>query len=484
MNSETTSPFLLPLDDAARLRLADVHGHTLAPYRLSVALPASYLAKRRHRYPLVLILDACDAYGSAVEMSRLMTQTKEIRDCIIIGIETPADAGVAALAGYITDTLLPWCRAHYRIAPEPAAVFSAHAGRATALAHACSTDGLRAIGEQPRAAGAGGLLPALVQGLRDVFGTGHEYGSEITVLQQPLLMHALTALAPLLRRLRAKPAHDAAPNPHLLWSERLQRNFEIFAVLPPSAATQPQRRYPALFVLDANIEFATVAETAARLAASGETAEIAVIGIGVPRAEGATEFGFRRFEEFSPPADGYDFGDALGRIFRSLFALRGQDARLRIGQAPGFYSFVTAELLPQLAAQLPLDTQRLGLLGHSAGGTFAGYALAQADSPFRDYAGISPGIGISGNWLTRCATRVSAQAQKVFLCIGSEENSNRFNRIAGIPDTHAYAQQLRAQAGLRVHYHCFEGETHSSVYAVAVTQALMQFYSRNPMEAA
>ena len=483
MNSEPATPFVLSLQEASRRRLADVHGHVLTPYRLNVALPASYAAKRRRRYPLVLLFDACDIYGSAVEMNRLMAETREIRDCIVIGIESPGDTGVDALARYVTGTLLPWCRAHYRVAAEPAAVFSAHVGRAAALAQICGESVLRTIGEQTRTAGAGGLVPALVQGLRDAFGTGHEYGREVTVMQQPVLMHALTALAPLLRHLRAKPSHEAPPNPHLLWSERLQRNFEVFAVLPTSAATQPQRRYPALFVLDANIEFATVSEIAARLAASGETEEIAVIGIGAPRAEGHMEFAFRRFEEFSPPAEGYDFGDALGRIFRSLFALRGQDARLRIGQAPGFHAFVTAELLPQLTAQLPLDPQRLGLLGHSAGGCFVGYALAQADSPFRDYAGVSPGIGISGSWLMRCASTVSKQARQVFLCIGSEENTNLFNQIAGIPDTPDYAARLQTQPGLQVHYHCFEGETHSSVYAVAATRALMQFYSRNAAEA-
>lgn len=481
MNSEPATPFVLSLQEASRQRLADVHGHVLAPYRLSFALPASYSAKRRRHYPLVLLFDACDAYGSAVEMSRLMTQTKEIRDCIVVGIESPADAGVDTLARYVTGTLLPWCRAHYRVAAEPAAVFSAHVGRAAALAQACSETAVRAIGEQTRAAGAGGLVPALVQGLRDAFGTGHEYGREVIVMQQPLLMRAMTALAPLLRRLRAKPSHDAPANPHLIWSERMQRNFEVFAVLPPSAAAQPQRRYPALLVLDANIEFATVAETAARMAASGETEEVAVIGIGVPRAEGATEFAFRRFEEFSPPAEDYDFGDPLGRIFRSLFALRGQDARLRIGQAPGFHAFLTAELLPQLAAQLPLDTQRLGLLGHSAGGCYVGYEMAQADSPFRDYAGVSPGIGISGSWLMRGTRTVSKQARQVFLCIGSEEKTNLFNRIAGIPETADYAVRLQAQHGLRVRYHCYEGETHSSVYAIATTQALMQFYSRAPV---
>lgn len=484
MNSEIRSPFVLNLRDAARQRLADISSHVLAPWRLSVALPASYSGKSKQQYPLLLLFDACDLYGSAVEMSRLMSQTREIRDCIVVGIELPVDSSTESVARYITETLLPWCRSNYRTAQEPAAVFSAQPDRATALVHACGETVLRRIGPQTNAADPATLVPALVRGLFDTYATGHEYGSEVTVMQNSLLMRVMSGLMPLFRHLRAKHATETQPNPHLLWSERLQRNFEIFTALPATAAAHPERRYPALVVLDANIEFSTVAEIAARLAAAGHTEEIAVIGIGVPRTEGVKEFGFRRFEEFSPPADGYDFNDPLGRIFRSLFAARGQDARLRIGQAPDFHAFIAQELLPLLQRQVPLDPERCDILGHSAGGTFVGYALAQADSPFRHYAGISPGIGISGSWLLRNKTPTATRAQRVYLCIGSAEQSNLFNQIAGIPDTSAYAEKLRADKRLQVQYRCLDGDTHSSVYAGAVTQALTFFYARPAGDAA
>src|SRR3954452_12170979 len=83
---------------------------------------------------------------------------------------------------------------------------------------------------------------------------------------------------------------------------------------------------PALLVLDASIEYSIVAETAARLAAAGLIPPIAVVGMGVPRREGTQAAALRRFEEFAPPADGYAYDDDLGRIFRSLFALVGEEA--------------------------------------------------------------------------------------------------------------------------------------------------------------
>jgi predicted alpha/beta superfamily hydrolase len=207
--------------------------------------------------------------------------------------------------------------------------------------------------------------------------------------------------------------------------------------------------------------------------------ETIVVGVGVPRAEGHLEFGLRRFEEFSPPADGYAFDDDLGRIFRSLFAVGGQDARKRLGLAPAFYGFLRDELVPQLLRQLPIDADSIGLLGHSAGGTFVGYALYQPDSPFRHYVGVSPGVGISGSWLMRCmdAQTLSRRASTTHFSLGSAEKKNAFNRIAGIPDTRAWVEQLRTR-GLDVHYDCFDDETHSSVFPIAIHCALNKVFHR------
>src|SRR3546814_10857240 len=57
-----------------------------------IALPASYTAAkaRKRRYPLLVVFDAQMCFGSAVEMSRLMSETEEIHDCIIAGIDTVA----------------------------------------------------------------------------------------------------------------------------------------------------------------------------------------------------------------------------------------------------------------------------------------------------------------------------------------------------------------------------------------------------------
>ncbi|HKY93425.1 MAG TPA: alpha/beta hydrolase-fold protein, partial [Nevskiaceae bacterium] len=324
---------------------------------------------------------------------------------------------------------------------------------------------------------AAALGTSLTGQLRSFLNTGVAYGHNVTPLRHAPVMHVLNALAPVFAR-KQKPV-VTAPTPYLVHSKHLERAFEIFVSLPASFAPGSPRRYPALFALDATIEFSTVAEAAASLAAAGEIPELIVIGVGVPRSEGPVRFGFRRFEEFFPPADGYAYDDALGRILRSLYAVIGQDARQHLGRAPAFLSFLADELLPRMIEQFPIDTAELGVLGHSAGGAFAGYALSQARSPFRHYIAVSPGIGISGSWLMRnpiMPPSFDARPVQVFASIGGLEPTNLFNRIAGIHDTEAFAARLKGLPNLTVRTRCFEDETHSSTFPRAVVAGLRCVY--------
>ncbi len=556
MTSEKKPLFVL-CPDATADRLAGVERHAIeaggALRQLCVALPKSYEASRRGRYPLLFVLDAEGLFGSAVEMSRLMSDTSENRECIVVGLPGLGGDGSAEAAGrlaaMIGGEILAWCRERYRIEEGEVALYGCNAAAVVVLQAllggvegisrfiagehdlARASAVLRRFRELPVKPGVGrklsltatgrageldwqefgkavskaaggaavsvrwqaGLgastlaMPALLDGLRSLWGTSKNYGDNVIPMSKRAVSGLLELASPLFRRLRRRPltAFDPA-NRQLLRAENMARNFEIFVSLPASYAPASLRRYPALLVLDANIEFSTVAEATARMAAAGEIAETLVIGIGTPRSEGPMEFAFRRFEEFSPPAPrGYAYGDDLGCVFRSLFAVRGQDARRRLGRAPEFFRFIVDDLLPLLQRQLPVDAGDLGLLGHSAGGTFVGYTLYRPDSPFRRYFAVSPGVGISDSWLLNHAQRgdMAPRAEVAVLTLGSLERGNAFNRMAGIDRTEEWGQRLREQRpALDLRCECLEGETHSSVYPRAVALSLRAGYAvANPV---
>ncbi|MES2490405.1 MAG: alpha/beta hydrolase-fold protein [Pseudomonadota bacterium] len=487
--SLSTSRFSISLRDVTSKRLAGVDCHELktsdgtTTHQISVAVPASYAEKPKRRYSLVVLINACDVFGSAVEMSRLMAQTREIEECIVVCLQTPIVSAdnVRHHSAFITSQLLSWCRDNYRVASGLARLFSGLAGTAEAVVRNVGADALQALPSAGDKLNESDPVLMLVNGLRRHLGTGHQYGSELLPLGNPFLSNVLGALRPLFNRLRSGSAAAATSSEYVIRAQQMKRDFEVFAVLPASVAVSSSRRYSTLLVLDANIELSTVAEAAARMARHGEIEEIMVIGIGIPRSEGIIEFGFRRFEEFAPPPDGYRFDDRLGRIFRSLFATRGQDARQCIGKASQLYSFLIDELLPTLMQQLPIDENKLGILGHSAGGTFATYTLCQERSPFRNYAIISPGVGMSGSWLMRdsqASRPLASGARQAFFAVGGDEITNHFCQVAGIPETEALSCQVKKQQpGMKVHFQYFEGETHSTIYPRAVAEALRSIYS-------
>lgn len=479
MTSDAPARFVIDLHAAACERLAQVECITLitagsaTPCQVAVGLPLSY-GQRRRRYPLVIVFDAAAMAGSVIEMSRLMTDTKEVRACIVVAVRTPTPALLAlpGMSALLIEPLLDALTRRYRIDDRLVTVFAGGDGAAVPALEAAADARLRVFGQSEHG------VPAFVDALRTTLATGVEYGRGMPALRRRLWTPVLRLLSPLMRRaMRPAAQPPALAARHRLRSEVLDRDFEIFASLPDEA--RPERPVPALFVLDASIEFSIVAEAARNLAAAGLIPPIAVIGVGVPRAEGHYGFAFRRFEEFSPPLDGYDCDDDLGSIFRALFALRGEDARARLGRAPGMLAFLADELLPAIR-HLPIDGDALGLLGHSAGGTFVGYALHRPQSPFRDYIGVSPGIAISGDWLLRALPTPSAEAppRTARFVIGGEEKTNAFNIIAGIPRTRTYVEHLRAR-GVDVRYACHDGETHSSVYPRAVEEALRSVYAQS-----
>ncbi|WP_428312327.1 alpha/beta hydrolase-fold protein [Hydrocarboniphaga sp.] len=525
--------------DEAVLRLDRTEAVMVAGRRCLVAMPAAYARKPRRSFPLVLTLDADGAIGSAIEIARLMTDTGEVRDSLVVGlrVEQADRLDVPAFARFLADTLLPALRQRYRVADGAVALSdTALEGRAALLLLMQSPPGIdhyivgnpdgvfartlldttpaqarstakrslslsgagaapldlaerigRAFGSSLRVnvqgfdsvSAAGAVVPALAFGLFKALPTGKEYAQGITVLGQPLLVRTLELLVPLLRRFAPAPAPRV--DTRYLWrAERMERDFEVFISLPPELVTDGSRRYPLLVALDANIEFATVAETAARLARAGQVQDLIVVGIGTPRAEGHVAFGYRRFEELSPPLGTYRLQDSLGRVFRALYAMRGREAAERLGRAPAFFDFITQDLLPALALKLPVDPERLGLLGHSAAGTFTGYALRQPHSPFRRYASISPGVAISGDWLLQQDWRdPQIPPSQLVAVLGEAEKTNAFNLCAGIPNTEAFAARVALNPAIKVSTACFADETHSSVFPLACANALLTLYPRD-----
>lgn len=525
-------PYIIDTAEAARIRFPHLESNIVRGAQQSdsisvtIGLPLSYHRNKRRRYPLLVLSDGNDLLGSAIEMVRVLAATREARECIVVSHDdawlAPADADAQATR---LVRIVDLCGERFRVARGEVAVFASGRGMASArrlltrqpraidrwivlddgsdqgdwLALAAQTSkgrtriawtGARlpddralvstAFKRVPEAAREGLCVPALTHGIRTLWGTSHQYGEDMMPLSRPWVARAVTLAKPLIRWLRAPHALAEAGvhNRHVLRSDILDRDFEIFVNLPHRVQKEGAT-LPMVIALDANSTWSCVAETASRMARAGEIEDVIVVGIGVPRAEGDIAFGLRRFEELSPPAGPEAFESALGRFFLSIFALFGRDARAHFGLAPQFHRFLVGELLPALLQSLPADPSRLCLVGHSAAGTYAAFELAQPDTPFDRFAILSPGVAISDDWMLKPEGGLDTEApgRQVLVAIGAEEQHNAFNMLAGIPQSSRYVQALRMRAPTaRIDYTVLDRETHTTMFPRALAMALAHHF--------
>lgn len=137
--------------------------------------------------------------------------------------------------------------------------------------------------------------------------------------------------------------------------------YRIFTSVPTSQP--PLGGFPVLYVLDGNAWF-DLTGAIARL----NLPDAIVVGVGYPT--GALLDFARRSDDLVP------FPAANGNP----------------PQADRFFSFLTQELMPHVAAKYPVGQRQRTLIGHSLGGLFTLYALFTKPVSFSTYVALSPSI--------------------------------------------------------------------------------------------
>ncbi len=172
-------------------------------------------------------------------------------------------------------------------------------------------------------------------------------------------------------------------------SSRAGHDYQISVALPYHYDDEPDRSWPVIYVLDANLYFGMVVEMVRamniRVEFCDELPDAFVVGIGYP-VEGSLstilhEVMHRRMRDFlpGPDPDAEDF-------IQQHFPL---DHPASAGNVAGFWSFLCQELVPLIESEYRTDPGDRTLLGHSWGGTFAAYTLFRDPPVFQRYVIVS-----------------------------------------------------------------------------------------------
>ncbi|HKV99219.1 MAG TPA: alpha/beta hydrolase-fold protein [Vicinamibacterales bacterium] len=185
---------------------------------------------------------------------------------------------------------------------------------------------------------------------------------------------------------RQYPAPDQVES-FLYQSASMDRRYALSVGIPADFKAGQNRKYPALIVTDGDNAFARV--NAGVRSLSSVIEPIFVVSIGTPPEEREAS-NRRRGYEFSP-AD-WDRKNPFGEYITKECADAHTPPDQCTGGAEKFLNAIVKEVLPVVEARFPIDHDRLGLYGGSAGGFFAMWSVFQPNSPFKKYLVSSPAM--------------------------------------------------------------------------------------------
>lgn len=253
-------------------------------------------------------------------------------------------------------------------------------------------------------------------------------------------------------------------------ARQLERDYQLYVALPESYRTS-QRRYPVLFVVDANYAFPVVRNIAQRLAKHAGLEEVIVVGLSYARGDGPV---YSRRRDYTPsvPRSRHYVSDMPGRV-------------PAFGQADAYGRFIAAEVFPMIAAQYRADMGRTVFIGHSYGSLLGLQVLLTRPATFAHYILGSPSLWYDGGVMFG-REQAYAQAHRdlrasVYFGIGGLETlppGKRRTRDEDDADMLADLREFDAALashrypGLRMRLEVFAGEDHASVFPFLLTHGL------------
>ena len=289
----------------------------------------------------------------------------------------------------------------------------------------------------------------------------------------------LLALCFLVHGVHAAPA--SAPASYVLENtqvrdiraQALKRDYQVYVALPDSYQ-QGNKRYPVLFVVDANYAFAIVRNIAQRLNKHAGMEEVVVVGLSYANGDGGVYSRRRDYTPTTPRKHDYR-SDMPGR----------QPA---FGEAKAYGQFISGEVFPFIASNYRVNMQRKVFIGHSYGSLLGLQFLLTEPRTFEHYILGSPSLwydaGVMFDREQAYAASHKDLPASVFFGIGGLEKlaagkkRSRLEEEADmLADLREFDGKLKSHKypGLKTRLRVFEDEDHASVFPFVLTHGLRAY---------
>lgn len=244
----------------------------------------------------------------------------------------------------------------------------------------------------------------------------------------------------------------------------VHQDFTLSVALPISYQDS-DKSYPVLYVLDANLGFATARDIVNTMVVTEDMPELIVVGVGYP-VERETDILATRTRDLTPtPVDGWY--DMVSQMFSDAPPYVGS------GGAADFLDFLKSEAMPVIERRYRVLPTENGLFGTSLGGLFALYALLEVPGLFRRCVITSPAFYWDDNYIVHrteeYAARLRGTTLRVFMSAGESLLKPAVEQVAVL--------LAAAGADIEVDTFLFDCDVHIEAAVTGVPRGLRLAYA-------
>jgi uncharacterized protein len=221
------------------------------------------------------------------------------------------------------------------------------------------------------------------------------------------------------------------------------RDYLLYVALPYSYGSEPQKKYPVVYMCDGYWNFTTLNGLYGSLIYDRVVPEFIIVGLGY--AGDHPDYGKLRQWELVPAS-----------------------ARSPDGHAAEFLDSLKREIIPFVEREYRADPAHRVIGGGSAGGLFTLFALFTEPDLFSGYLAVSPSVGPVAAYEEAFARSKRAVHARLYMTGGGNEWPAYLAAIRQFDNLLAG----RRYAGLAYQFRVIDGERHGGTFAEAVNRGL------------
>ncbi len=220
------------------------------------------------------------------------------------------------------------------------------------------------------------------------------------------------------------------------------------------------KTYPALLVLDAEVNFGATTYISQRLTKDELIPEHFIIGIAYKGDTEEDTYYSLRAQDFTPTSDTTQENHNKNKY------------KSGTGGAENFVKFLSLELFPFLESTYPIKKEGKTIYGHSFGGLFGTHVLLNHPTLFDNYLLLSPSLWWNEKVIFKDLVQNTSgpSKTKIYMATGSLEQH--------MVDDHLAMARFLQKRNSNIKSEILDQETHRSIFGRGFTNGLRFLYSK------